>query len=163
MSDLRTSITVYSDVMTLDEFESLLGPDWMSEDVFEREHGLVDPANPLAAELGIDQGPRRYLFWQGSHGGWLDEEAKIEELIEMRADVVEIGWEQQDQAAQYSEVISAQVWTREGVTKFTTALVPETYPAMIATIRNARRQGNEHAAWLAVEHLLVGLEKGAAL
>lgn len=163
MSDLRTSITLYSDVMTLDEFESLLGPDWMSDEIFERETGLVEPGNPLAAELGIDQGPRRYLFWAGSHGGWLDEASKIEELIEMRADVIEIAWKQEDNNAQYDEVISADVFSRDGHQSFTTALVPATYPAMIATIRNARRQGNDHAAWLAVEHLLAGLEKGAAL
>src|SRR6478736_2282095 len=161
MSDLRTSITVYSDVMTLDEFESLLGPDWMGDDVYQRDVGLVDPDNPLAAELGIDQGPRRYLYWQGEHGGWLDEEAKIEELIELRADVTEVEWRQEDNNANYIDVISANVYTRDGRQSFTTALVPETYPAMIATIRNARRQGNDHAAWLAVEHLLAGLEKGA--
>jgi hypothetical protein len=164
MSDTRTSITVYSDVMTLDEFHSLLGPDWMGDDVHERDTGLIEPGDPRLEGIPTEALPtKRYLYWQGDHGGWLDEEEKILELIELRSDITEVEWRQEDQAANYDDVISASYYTRDGRVSFTTSLIPTTTPTMIAAIRGARRQGNDHAAWLAVEQLLAGIERGAQI
>ena len=164
MSDTRTSITVYSEVMTLDEFHSLLGPDWMGDDVYQRDTGLVEPSDPRLEGIPAEALPtKRCLYWQGDPGGWLDEEEKILELIELRSDITEVEWRQEDQQAQFDDVISAHIYTRESSTTFSSMLIPNTYRAMIAAIRDARRQGNDHAAWLAVDQLLDGIERGAQI
>ena len=113
---------------------------------------------------GVGRG-RRWLYWQGNHGRWLEEQVlpKLREILELRADVEEIQLRAEDQDANYDEVVSARVITRDGEQEFMTTLVPNTYRTMVAAIRGARNQGNDHAAWLSVEHLLAGLEKGITL
>lgn len=154
MSDVRTTLTIYSDTLTEDELATLLGPDWMSEDVYELDWGLP---------VHVDTAPRRYLYWQGDHHGWLNEEEKIAELLELRSDITEIEWRQEDRDANYDDVISAEVWTRDGVRKFGTVLVPHGLAEMLAEVRMNRRNGNEHNAWLAAERLFAALEKGMSL
>lgn len=157
MVSYYVSAAVYSERMTEDEFASLLGPDFCSEDGWEAwdvDWGLIEGA-----------GTERHLHWNGHAGAWWDEVGlqKVEDLLELRADVTRIEIRVESEDNNYDDVISARVITREGATTYGQTLLPNTYPAMIAAIRDQRRAGNEHGAWLSVEHLLAAIEKGSML
>jgi hypothetical protein len=160
MSDYRSSITIYSSRMTEDELATLLGPDWVGDDTeaWEVEWGVSESVKHQTSK-------RRWLYWQGNHGSWFDGKVlpKLRAILELRSDVEEIRLRREDQDANYDGVISGRIITRDGEQEFNSALVPHTYMTMVAAIRGARRQGNDHAAWLSVEHLLAGLEKGYEL
>lgn len=156
MVSYHVSVSVYTPTMTEDEFASLLGAEFMED---------VDGWDVEWGESSDIRGDERYLYWQGNLGAWWDEvgESHVVDLLELRADITRIKIRVENHDANYDEVIQARELTRDGDTSFNPVLMPETYPAMIAAIRDQRAAGNEAGAWLSVGHLLAAIEKGASL
>jgi hypothetical protein len=150
----HTSITVYADKLTLDEFESMLGPDFMDDSAWEVETGLW-----------VESGERR-LRWSARHYSWVDDrlQGKVEELIEIRADVTRIETRTANYDANPDDAVKASITVREhGTVHFAQALVPNDTLDRIASIPVIRHTAGDAAAWLAVGELLNLISEGSNL
>lgn len=151
---MRSSITVYAERLTLDEFESILGSEFMDDSAYEVETGLWS-----------EREPGRRLFWSASHFGWITENlpAKVEELIEMRADVSRIEVRVTNYDANPNDAVSASVTTRSGTVEYVPTLVPADFRDRIVAIKVLRQTEGDAAAWLAVGELLNLISEGSNL
>ena len=152
---MHSSITVYAEHLTLDEFESMLGPDFMGDSAWEVDTGLWS-----------EREPGRRLHWSADHFSWVDEnlQSKAEELIEMRADVSRIEVRTANYDANPDDAVKASVYVRgQEPVHFSQVLVPTDIVSRIGRISAIRKESGDAAAWLAVGDLLNLIQKGINL
>lgn len=157
----HTSITVYAEHLTLDEFESMLGPEFMDDSAWEVE---------TSEWVDTPHDPKRRLTWSARHYGWISEnlQSKVEELIEMRADVSRVQTRTANYDANPDSAVEASIYERHydgsrHVQHFEQALVPTDARERIASIPTIRRESGDAAAWLVVGDLLNTILKGMNL
>ena len=153
----HTSITVYAERLTLDEFESMLGPEFMDDSAWE-----VETAEWVDTPHDIE----RRLTWSARHYGWISEnlQSKVEELIEMRADVTRVETRTANYDANPDGAVTASVYARgQEPVHFAQVLVPDDIVSRIGRINTIRKESGDAAAWLAVGDLLNLIQKGINL
>lgn len=158
MGDTMHSSIRLEGALTLDEFESLLGPEFMGDSAYEVDTGL-------RVEGGMS-----ILYWSASHFGWIDEhlQSKVEEIIEMRSDVRKVEVRTANYDANPDSAVKASIYERHydgsrHVQHFEQALIPTDTRERIASIPTIRRESGDAAAWLVVGDLLNTILKGMNL
>lgn len=149
----HSTITVYSDTLTLDEFESLLGPEFMDDSAWEVETECWED---------VEFSTPRHLFWSARHYD-LNAPDVADRLIELRVDVTRVTTRTANYDANPDDAVTASVHTRDRVVRFEFGLVPVDVRDRIASVNTIRRESGDAAAWLAVGDLLNLITEGGQL
>jgi hypothetical protein len=149
----HSRITVYSDTLTLDELESLLGPDFMDNAAWEVETSCWED---------VESDRPRHLYWSARHYELEPAEA-ADQIIELRTDVTRVEVRTANYDAMPDDAVSASIHTRDRVVHFELGLVPVGMRDRIGSINTIRRESGDAAAWLVVGDLLNLITEGSQL
>jgi hypothetical protein len=149
----HSTITVYSDTLTLDEFESMLGPEFMDDSAWEVETVCWEDA---------ESADPRHLYWSARHYELEPAEA-ADQIIELRTDVTRVEVRTANYDAMPDDAVSASIHTRDRVVHFELGLVPVGMRDRIGSINTIRRESGDAAAWLVVGDLLNLITEGSQL